>query len=1127
MVLIQLALLESMSPHKSSIAAQLSVTGLFIFAMILPSFTAAQSTADLQAQIQALMAQIAAMQGSLGQTQSTSPVYEGESDDYGRDTTSEDYCPTLTVTLQYGSRDARTQGQVTDLQIYLANYFDVSEEGLVSGFFGKNTERYVKKFQQQNNLPAFGIAGSQTRAKIASMCGGVTPRPNAVFSASPTNGTAPLSVTFNVQGGRTSYFGGTKIEFGDGQTGGVCVPGMCGPIQTSYVYQAPGTYTARLIGIGEGSSTIIGTATITVGDDKTVNEQCTGFTFTTNYRMHDIGGEVSEINKFLNVDSTGYNVNTFSVRTFNAVDAFQRKYNLGDANAGVWDAMTRAKANAISAQCQPTQSITVTAPNGGEQWEKGVLNSITWKPYGYNPDVNPSRIIDAFLERRNSDGSFTTLGSVIPSGKASIHWMTGFFEQYSAPYKSGFAEPGQYYIRIINKETGAWDRSDAPFTVTPPLLSLKVNGSEGLVTVSNGETVALTWSVTRGLTDCRVSGTFDGGYAKNVANSGSMNVRIDTEGVGPTTFVHLACTQAPIVYAPYDPNPIDTTRNGKHVVSAQVNLSVRGTPQPAASLQITSPNGGEQIDPSKEMVITFSSKGLKSASVALYKNEQWKHWIDKDVQPSAKDLDFVSVNWIPSQSLEGLGEADNAGARFKIYVTGQKADGSGYIDDKSDAPFSFTSSEVSNLATYRAYIGGSSYPNITSQNATEAYALENCKLNALSNPSKSIRCTWGEKEIYNSQTSQASLRVTAGTQPVNTLAPQAALVPTTRFVLTNTGSATVQLGSLSFAFEGNTNTKNAIHHIGIMEDGGKEAVSANMPFANGSTAHVSAPFALAPGQSKTYTASMAMLANLSSFAGTSASLALVGVGTSANVTGSLPIAGAVQTINTTLDACANEQLYGYSCWASPVAPSCTTPWGASVAHGSSITAYQNSSVPSGTSCESIAQARTCTKGDLSGSYAYASCAAKAPASAHVPRGYVDAVNCQEISGWAQDEDVPDSAIDVHIYIDKPPTVIDMSGFSGHMTANQNRGDLCATIGSCNHGYSYPTPAKFVDGNEHTAYVYAIDPAVNNNPLLPSSGTSLKFTCSNATALNDRVSNLASALTALESGLQRLLGWLNR
>src|SRR5688572_22735883 len=51
--------------------------------------------------------------------------------------------------------------------------------------------------------------------------------------------------------------------------------------------------------------------------------------------------------------------------------------------------------------------------------------------------------------------------------------------------------------------------------------------------------------------------------------------------------------------------------------------------------------------------------------------------------------------------------------------------------------------------------------------------------------------------------------------------------------------------------------------------------------------------------------------------------------------------------------------------------SCSLPWGGSIVHGASVTAYQASTVPYGSSC--VSQTRSCSNGSLSGSYQYQSC----------------------------------------------------------------------------------------------------------------------------------------------------------
>ncbi len=50
---------------------------------------------------------------------------------------------------------------------------------------------------------------------------------------------------------------------------------------------------------------------------------------------------------------------------------------------------------------------------------------------------------------------------------------------------------------------------------------------------------------------------------------------------------------------------------------------------------------------------------------------------------------------------------------------------------------------------------------------------------------------------------------------------------------------------------------------------------------------------------------------------------------------------------------------------------CTLPWGGTISSGSSVTAYKNSSVTSPATC--LSQIRTCTNGNLSGSYTYPNC----------------------------------------------------------------------------------------------------------------------------------------------------------
>lgn len=58
-------------------------------------------------------------------------------------------------------------------------------------------------------------------------------------------------------------------------------------------------------------------------------------------------------------------------------------------------------------------------------------------------------------------------------------------------------------------------------------------------------------------------------------------------------------------------------------------------------------------------------------------------------------------------------------------------------------------------------------------------------------------------------------------------------------------------------------------------------------------------------------------------------------------------------------------------------PSCTTPWGDSLAHNGKVFAYSAESVPFGESCDTVKGELTCNKGVLSGAYAHQTCSALA------------------------------------------------------------------------------------------------------------------------------------------------------
>jgi hypothetical protein len=112
---------------------------------------------DLQAQVQALLAQISAMGGG--------------------STTTGAGCYAFTVTAQLGT----THSEVVQIQKFLNSHGAVvsasgaGSVGNESNYFGAKTKAAVAKWQAANGVsPAAGYWGPVTRAKVASVCGGST-----------------------------------------------------------------------------------------------------------------------------------------------------------------------------------------------------------------------------------------------------------------------------------------------------------------------------------------------------------------------------------------------------------------------------------------------------------------------------------------------------------------------------------------------------------------------------------------------------------------------------------------------------------------------------------------------------------------------------------------------------------------------------------------------------------------------------------------------------------------------------------------------------------------------------------------------------------------------------------------
>lgn len=143
------------------------------------------------------------------------------------------------------------------------------------------------------------------------------------------------------------------------------------------------------------------------------------------------------------------------------------------------------------------------------------------------------------------------------------------------------------------------------------------------------------------------------------------------------------------------------------------------------------------------------------------------------------------------------------------------------------------------------------------------------------------------------------LSVSAASQPQNALAPQGATrVPFTRVVLTASANGPVTVNSLVVQRTG-LGQNAAFAGVVLIDQDGNQLGTAKT-FNSNDQAIIGEPITIPAGQSRTFTIAGNMAASLASYAGEAPAISVIGVNSSATVSGSLPITGAYHTINATL-----------------------------------------------------------------------------------------------------------------------------------------------------------------------------------------------------------------------------------
>lgn len=250
-----------------------------------PNTSSGGSIAALQAQIQSLLAQIQALQGSLGGG-STGYNYNVTTSSSPTVSTYAASCPQISRTLQSGD----SGDDVVRLQQFLAADPSVYPEAQTTGYFGSLTQAAVQRWQAKYNIVSsgtpestgYGVVGPRTASAIAIVCaggtyngisgyggttggtgGGSASPVGGYINVTPISGNAPLTVNVTATVNTTNSCTGATyvLNFGDNTpVQQIPVPvNNCGQLQLTYqhTYQYGGTYQVTLSSGGHLTSALV------------------------------------------------------------------------------------------------------------------------------------------------------------------------------------------------------------------------------------------------------------------------------------------------------------------------------------------------------------------------------------------------------------------------------------------------------------------------------------------------------------------------------------------------------------------------------------------------------------------------------------------------------------------------------------------------------------------------------------------------------------------------------------------------------------------------------------------------------------------------------------------------------
>ena len=283
---------------------------------------------------------------------------------------------------------------------------------------------------------------------------------------------------------------------------------------------------------------------------------------------------------------------------------------------------------------QSQQRVTITSPNGGEKWEAGSSQNITW-----TSDAVQAVKIEYTID---NGVNWTTLVASTPS--------TGFYNWNPIPKTPS----SNCKIRITDVANLYSDMSDEVFSITPEA-NIKVLSPNGGETLTFGTSQKITWTSTN-IRKVKIDYTINNG-AEWVVITDSIESTGTFDWTVPNVNSNLCGIR---VSNASDGVPFDIS-DADFAISNQIKKEVR----------VITPNGGEIFSGGTSQDITWTSNGITKVKIE-YTTDNGIKWA---VVADSTEADG-SYQWSPVPNIST--------SQCKIKIT----DKDGTTSDASDAVFS-------------------------------------------------------------------------------------------------------------------------------------------------------------------------------------------------------------------------------------------------------------------------------------------------------------------------------------------------------------------------------------------------------------------------------------------------------